>query len=178
MLAPVWLVYYLLPDEILTFDREHVLLAAFGLAMMLEAARLWTRTIFPGFREYEKHQISAFGWAAIGITAAFIFFPMAFVIPAVTGIGWIDPLIGEMRRRGTRGYPWLPFAAYFLIVVGSLQIWSDIEPVVQPILALSAASAAIIAEKPSLKHLDDDFLMLVIPLAVMHGLNELIKYLA
>ena len=87
MLAPVWLVYYLIPEDLLGIGREPLLLVFFAGVMAVETGRVATGKVFFGLRPYEKKQLSAFAWAAIGITIAFLFFPMEFVIPAVTGIG-------------------------------------------------------------------------------------------
>jgi dolichol kinase len=165
--APIILVYYLLPHRFLGFSKEAwLLLGLFGL-LLLEAGRLFTGRIFFGLREYERKQISAYAWAGIGVTIAFLFFPMPFVICSVVGLGWTDPLIGEMRKRKMmRYYPATPLAVYFLIAAVCLFVFSDFTIIQVFILGFVGSVAAISVEKPKLP-IDDDFLMLVVPLAVL-----------
>lgn len=165
--APLILVYYVLPDRLLGISKEALLLLGlFGL-LVLEAVRLFTGRIFFGLREYEKGQISAFAWAGIGVTIAFLFFPMPFVVCSVVGLGWTDPLIGEMRKRKMmRYYPATPLAVYFLIAVACLFVFSEISMIQVFILGFVCSVAAISVEKPKLP-IDDDFLMLVVPLIVL-----------
>jgi len=165
--APFILLYYLLPERFLLVSKEaFLLMGLFGL-LMLEAVRLFTGRIFFGMREYERGQISAYAWAGIGVTIAFLLFPMPFVICSVVGLGWTDPLIGEMRKRKMmRYYPATPLTVYFLIAAVCLFIFSEFSIIQVLILGLVGSMAAISVEKPKLP-VDDDFLMLVVPLIVL-----------
>ncbi len=191
--APVFLVYYLMPEDFLGIGRDNILLTAFAGLMAFEIIRLATGKVFVGLREYEKGRLSAYAWAAIGITLGFLFFPMMFVVPAVWGIGWVDPLIGEMRKshkrerkrrkhkrrkRKMKGYPHIPLAVYFLITFTCIYFLSEISLPVIILIAAVASVVAIAVEKPSHKHIDDDFLMLFVPLLAMHLLYATINYLA
>jgi len=165
--APAFLVYYLLPDKIFWIPKEVLVLIVLFAVLLLEAVRLFTGRIFFGLREYERGQISAYAWAAIGLTAALFFFPMPLVICSVVGLAWTDPLIGEMRKkRKMRYYPALPFIMYFLIVATSLILFSDIHLISVLIIGIVGSIVAISAEKPKTP-VDDDFLMLIVPLVVM-----------
>ncbi len=165
--APFFLIYYLLPGRFLYLSKEAWLIIGLILLLVLEAARLFLGKVFFGMREYEKDQISAYAWAGMGITMAFLLFPMPFVACAVTGLGWTDPLIGELRKRKKMGYyPWFPIAFYFLIVISCLFLFSDIPLFAMIILAFVGSLGAIAVEKPKIP-VDDDFLMLIIPLLVM-----------
>jgi len=176
--APLFLVYYLIPEDMwgLGISREIFLLIVFLILMIFESVRLATGRVFFGLRDYEKKQLSAYAWASIGITIAFLFFPPVFVICAVVGLGWTDPLIGELRRKWKKGYPAIPLAVYFLIIMACLQLFSEIPLFVQLFMASLTAAVAIIVEGPRIKQIDDDFLMLVIPLFVMTGLYELMAF--
>lgn len=176
--APLFLVYYLVPQDMwgLGISRETFLLIVFSILMIFESIRLATGRIFFGLRDYEKKQLSAYAWASIGITIAFLFFPPVFVICAVVGVGWTDPLIGELRRKWKKGYPAIPLAVYFLIIVGCLQMFSEILLFAQLFIASLAAVVAITVECPKIKQVDDDFLMLVVPLVVMTGVYELMAF--
>lgn len=178
--APAFLIYYVLPEDFLTIGRQNFVFIIFGLVMALEIYRLARGEVFFGMRDYEANQLSAYGWAAIGLTLAYVFFPQIFVIPALFGIGWIDPLIGEMRRRKMKGYPLVPLLAYFILTFSCLFIFSgmlDIDFTVPMMLMLASAASvvAITVEKPTLKHLDDDFLMLIFPLITLTVLYEFLQ---
>jgi dolichol kinase len=165
--APLILVYYLLPHRFLGISKEAwLLLGLFGL-LILEAVRLFTGRIFFGLREYERKQISAYAWAGIGVTIAFLFFPIPFVICSVVGLGWTDPLIGEMRKRKMmRYYPATPLAVYFIIAAACLFMSSNLSIIQVLILGFVGSVAAISVEKPKLP-IDDDFLMLIVPLVAL-----------
>lgn len=176
--APLFLVYYLIPKDTwgLGLSREESLIIVFFLVMIFEAIRLGTGRVFFGIREYERTRPSAFAWAAIAITMAFLFFPPIFVICAVVGMGWTDPLIGELRRHWKRAYPILPMTVYFLIIIGCLTLFSDIPLLVQLFLASLTTTVAILVEYPQFKYVDDDFLMLVIPLMVLTCVYECLVF--
>jgi hypothetical protein len=152
-------------------NKEFIILI-FILLMIFEAFRLGTGRIFFGLRDYERNQLSAYAWAAIAITIAFLFFPPVFVICAVVGLGWTDPLIGELRKHWKEAYPTLPIVVYFLIIIGCLHLFSDIPLLVQLFLAGLTTVVAILVEYPKLIYVDDDFLMLIIPLIVLAGVYE------
>jgi hypothetical protein len=165
MLAPIFLVYYAVPDPLWEGgpNRELILVAMLVLVLVVEAIRLTFKPQILGMRGYESTRMSAFSWVAIGMTIAFLFFPLEYAAPALIGMGWVDPLCGELRRVDSRLYPALPLVVYFLIAFLTMSYLIGIN--VQVLVAsLVATVLAISIEKPRLKHLDDDFLMLVVPL--------------
>ncbi len=172
--GPLFLVYYLFPKDMwgLGISNKEFIIIIFTLLMIFEAVRLGTGRLFFGLRNYEKKQLSAYAWAAIAITIAFLFFPPIFVICAVVGMGWTDPLIGELRKHWKEAYPVLPIVVYFLIIMGCLQLFSGIPLLVQLFLASLTTVIAILVEYPRLNYVDDDFLMLIIPLIVLTGVYE------
>ena len=173
--APLILLYYIVPDIFLWLPKFWWVLIVLACIMIVEAVRLGTGRVFFGLREYEGKQLSAYAWAGIGITLGFAFFQPMFVACVVFGIGWVDPLIGEMRRqRKMRYYPHAPLLVYFLIVTGCLIVLSDINLLTIMILGAVASASAIAIEKPRLP-VDDDFLMLIVPLIVMTAFYEWVK---
>jgi len=173
--APLILLYYIVPDIFLWLPKFWWVLIVLACLLIVEAVRLGTGKVFFGLREYEGKQLSAYAWAGIGITLGFYFFPPAFVACAVFGIGWIDPLIGEMRKRKKmRYYPYVPLLAYVLIVLGCLLTLTDIELPTILILGAVASASAIAIEKPRLP-VDDDFLMLIVPLIILTVFYEWVK---
>jgi hypothetical protein len=167
--APAFLVYYLIPEDMwgLGISPEISVIVVLITVLSVEAFRLATGRTYYGLRTYEKNQISAYAWAAIGITIAFLFFPPVFVICAVVGLGWVDPLIGELRRHWKKANPTLPLVMYFMIVMGSLLLFSDINFITQVFLGCLASVSAIKIEAWKTRYVDDDFLMLIIPLMIL-----------
>lgn len=165
--APLFLAYYLVPDTFLLLPKFYWVLIVLLALLILEAIRLATGWMFFGLRDYEKDRLSAFAWAGIGITLAFFFFPPEFVACTIFGIGWVDPLIGELRSRGLkRWYPSIPLLAYFAIVFFSLLVLTNLPVSAILVLGITGSMTAVAAEGPKLP-VDDDFLMLMVPLLVL-----------
>ena len=174
--APVFLIYYLIPEDLwgivpsagsILSGREVVLLAVLAIVLAEEAVRLkMGRRVF-GMRPYEQNKMAAHAWAGLGITIGFLFFPQPFVVAIVFGMAWVDPLISVLRKERPALYPIFPLVVYLLIVAAALYVQTDISPLIIFNLALIAACAAVLCESPRLDHLDDDFLLLTIPLAAL-----------
>jgi hypothetical protein len=166
MSAPVFLVYYLVPEEIFGVDKRVGLVLILAIVLGFEALRLWRGWTFLGLRDYESGRMSAFAWASIGLTFTFLFFPVELAAPAVVGMAFTDPLIGELRHRKSALYPLLPSIFYFALVLTvfiALMGWSWqvlLASVVGTILAIGV-------ERARIKYVDDDFLMMVVPLLGM-----------
>lgn len=166
--TPVFLVYYFLPDPLWDGGLRRLLglLLLLAAVLVAEGLRLIFRPRIVGMRDYEETQISAGAWAAIGMTVAFVFFPLGYSAPALMGMGWIDPLMGDMRKAGSAYYPYMPMLAYFFIALVSM---SAIMGLSAEVLAASivATPVAILAERMKSRIVDDDFLMIVVPLIVI-----------
>lgn len=163
--TPVFLVYYVMPQPLWAGGptRAQGLLVIFFLVMGFEAIRLVFNLKILGMREYEYSRPSAAAWAAIGLTMTLLFFPLEYAVPAVLGMGWVDPLIGELRRVDSKLYPRLPILVYFVIAILSMTYLIGLN---LPVILASAVATAlgIGVEKLRLKYVDDDFLMLIVPL--------------
>lgn len=164
--APLFLVYYFLPEEIQGVDKQLGLVVLLTVILVFEALRLRFHWDIIGYRDYEYGRISAPVWAAIGLTLTFLFFPLELAAPAVIGMAFTDPLIGELRRRKSPLYPVLPTAFYLALVLGTFTLLMGLSW--QTILASVVATVlAISVERVRIKYVDDDFLMLVVPLLGM-----------
>lgn len=164
--APLYLVYYLLPSPLWSGGppRELGLMAVLITVLIVEAVRLYKGVRIPGLRDYEGHRISAAAWAAIGIALAMLFFPLSLAAPAIAGMAFIDPLISMLRS--TRWYPWAPLLAHFLLTLSILLLFYGPSP--RPVMAAVLASIlAVGAEALRSRRVDDDFLMVVVPLLGM-----------
>ena len=167
-LAPI---YYLFPVELpgTPVHRWHLLIALFAVVMLFEAWRLRRGITFLGLRPHERNTIASFAWAAAGITAALWFMPMEVATPVLIGMGLIDPLVGELRRIGARrsaqiALPWL---AYAIICIVSMSVMVENHEALILVASILGASLAVGAERFRIPVVDDDFLMVVVPGAVM-----------
>ena len=173
--GPLVLIFYLMPDPFMWISKTSWVLIGLATILILEAIRLSTGRVFFGLRNYEENRLSAYAWGGIGVAIALLFFPMPFAIASIVGVCWADPLIGEMRKwKKMRLYPALPLIVYFMIVAICLFLFSDIRLLIVILLALAGSMTAIAVEKPKLS-VDDDFLMLVVPLFIMTLLYEYLK---
>ncbi len=174
--APAFLVYYLVPADAwgllpsvegVLEPREVLLLAVLAVVLAEEAVRLKMGWSVFGMRPYERGKMAAHAWAGMGITIGFLLFPMAMVVAVVFGMAWVDPLMGYLRRQRPNLYPLVPLVAYWLIASAALLIQGTMNPFLAVEIAFVAGCAAILCESPRLDHLDDDFLLLTIPLAAV-----------
>lgn len=164
--TPVFLVYYFLPSPLWPGgpSKEVGLLLALIATMVFELVRLLRGFRVPGLRPYESEQISAAAWAAIALTFSFLLFPIELTAPVIFGMALVDPVISMVRR--TKWYPWLPYALHLAIMLAVLGLLVPLDA--RWVIASAAASvAAIAAEGVKTSYVDDDSLMIVVPLLVL-----------
>lgn len=174
--GPVLLVYYLFPSTWWGIDKRWLLLAGVAGVLLFELARLVRHWQFAGLRGYERTQMAAYAWAALGFGLTFPLFPLHLVGPALIGLAWVDPLIGELRARPRLRelYPILPGIVYLDLALWSLALWSPYGYWEIVLLAGIATVVALLAERPRLRHVDDDFLMYVLPVLALWAGAELL----
>jgi hypothetical protein len=163
-LAPM---YYLLPDDLpLIGLRRWVLLIAFffGIAAF-EAFRLRKGIVVMGLRPHEKTSIASFVWAAAGITAALWLLPRDIASAALVGMAFADPLAGELR--GARRQTVLPGLVYIGLAVAALLVFEHRTSGMVVALSVLGAVSAVLSERVRIPHVDDDFVMIVVPGALM-----------
>lgn len=140
------------------------LLILLVLMVLIESLRLQTGLVFFGQRKHEARRISSFGWGMLGIALVLFLAPgPAFGIPIIWSLALGDPFLGEARR-------WLPlwlaevmgllvvvliwwFCAYWL----GISMWWGV----------CLAPITVAVEWLNLKWVDDNVLMLLVPLAVV-----------
>jgi hypothetical protein len=174
ILSPIFLSYYLLPEPLGGgITRTSVTLLFLGTAACIEIARIALGIRLFGMRPYEGQRVSAYAQGALGLGLAFFLFgdllgtrAPYLVVPVFLGMAWIDPLAALARRRS-----WprsAVVAAYFVLFLATeyamlgIRAWSW-----QFLFAVIATGSAMIVEGPKHAQLDDDLLMLVVPLAVL-----------
>lgn len=160
--------------------KEFLVVMVLAAFLGAEFLRLGLRLEVFGFRDYEARQVSAFTWAALGLTLALLLFPMVYVVPALLLVAWVDPLCRAARHRDL--YPWLPLAVAVTLVAVVLGLESytsllALEPVGLAAIGILAGATAVAAEAPRLRLIDDDFRMLLAPLVVMSLVGGLLQHL-
>ncbi len=175
--SPLWLIWFWMPpDAWVGVRKEAVMVSILSVALLIEAARLMTGRHFLGFREDESNRISSYAWGSIGLAMGLFFFPGEIVIVTFWGMAWIDPFCAYTRKRG--GYPWIPLGAYVVLAVGvsllvvptALYQTAPLGPSRIAAFAILGGVLALVAEKPNWKHVDDDFLMHVVPMVALAAL--------
>lgn len=174
--SPALLVYYALPDDLgIGFPKALLAFLLWVGTLVVEVLRLVFDIDIIGLREYEKRQVSAYFWGGTALTLGLLLFPMPFVVVALCGMAWVDPLCSLSRERG--GYPLFPLAAYATIAMVAIWVLTGREVTEVVIIGLFAAALAIGAEYPNIASMDDDFTMQIVPLLGMTMLDYLIQYL-
>jgi hypothetical protein len=163
--APVFLVYYYLPDPVFPglFGKQPGLFLFLALILVIEALRLYFSPHIIGMRDYENYRISAAAWTAMALTVALAFFPIGIALPVVLGMGWVDPLMGIMRARKSKYYPAVPIVLYFVLMLVPLAYFFGLTPLVL-VASFVATFLGIISEVKKNWYVDDDFLMIIVPL--------------
>jgi hypothetical protein len=163
--APVFLVYYYLPDPVFPglFGKQPGLFLFLALILVIEALRLYFSPHIIGMRDYENYRVSAAAWTAIALSVALAFFPIQIALPVILGMGWIDPIMGIMRARRSKYYPAVPVVLYFVLMIVPLAYFFGLTPLVV-LASMVATFLGIMSEVKKNWYIDDDFLMIMVPL--------------
>ncbi len=171
-LAPL---YYLLPVEIepLGVRRWMLLVLFLGAITAFESVRLAKGWKLFGLRPHETKQIASFAWAAAGIAATLWLFPMEIATAALVGMALVDPMAGVLRGAGVRDLVTVSSSSisYFAIALSALLLVGDSGLLGCVAVATVGTVLAIPSEWFDVPHVDDDFLMLVIPAVGMTALS-------
>ncbi len=133
-----------------------------ALVVFLESARLKHGGLFFGQRPYERHQVSAVAWGAISLLLVCFFSQgIAFSVPIVGTCALADPLMGEMRRHRCRPAFVAALGLVFAYLVWIVSWWCLGTPW---LLVLICPLIAISVEYPRLRWIDDNALMMLVPL--------------
>ncbi|MBS3781848.1 MAG: hypothetical protein KGY66_08370 [Candidatus Thermoplasmatota archaeon] len=168
----VWivLVYYLIPDPLFGYPRSFFLVLVLAIVLVFEGFRLYFGFSVYGMREYEKRQFASYAWASLAAAITLLFFPMHLAFVCLLGMGLIDPLIGEIQHHKPELYPYVPFLAWLFLALFLLSLLGDFSLPMIITLSIIGATSAILAEYPTLR-IDDDFLMIIVPLFVLRGIE-------
>ncbi len=180
--APVFLTYYLVPDELvpgLWKGWGALFIMTVGLA--IDLLRLRSGKMLPGQRQYERERMSAHSWAALGLAPIVLFSDFGLALPVICAFAWVDPLMGELRARGSSRDSLAGFIAagsiYFVGLGMALTLGPGMTMSSSPIstwlwllfipLSLMAGALFVLAEKKSPVWLNDDLTTLLVPWATL-----------
>ena len=166
MCAPLFALIYLIPEDLGFTSRSVIVVIAWLLFAAFEVYRIRKKIPILGLREYEYGRPSAAFWMISAFLPMILFFPVEYALPLLVGFGFVDPLIGILRKHGSKWYPVLPLITYYAIFVTIFAIMTEATWNVM-LLSVIVTISAIIAEGIKNKIVDDDFLMLFVPLVVL-----------
>lgn len=158
------IVYYYFGETIASFLRVplfHLMLLIGLFACIIEAIRLKRGKIFFGQRPYEKHQLSATFWSTISIIIVLVLAPKHYALPIIACLCIGDPMLGEFRRY--RVNVWITYSVTYicLSLIWGLSVYYYHNPLwmlgIMPLVSIAA-------EYPSLRYIDDNAMMLLVPL--------------
>jgi len=173
MCAPLFALAYLIPDDPGMISRDVLAIVLWLVFLFVEIYRIHSGKEFPGLRPYESKRPSAAFQMCTAFLIMILFFPVEYAFPLLLGFGITDPLIGILRKRGSKMYPAVPLLVYFMIMSVSLSISFELSFRIIAISLLVTISA-ISAESYRNRIVDDDFLMLFVPLMVLWILDSII----
>ena len=169
--------YYTRGDQLsklVSMNPNQFVISCLLILISLELIRLYFGIIIVGQREYEAKQISALAWGAFAVCLALIFSPESknfdgmesglYAAPLIWGLTFVDPIMGEIKRskKGLK-------SAIIGGLITSYIIWfSSSYFLGTPILAsLILAPLTVIGELPTVRWIDDNATMVLLPLAIL-----------
>jgi hypothetical protein len=170
IISPIFLVYYLLPDNLGGgVTRTAVTILFLGTAACIEIARIALGVKLFGMRPYEGQRVSAYAQGTLGLAFGLLVIrDPRIVVPAFLGMAWVDPLAAYCRRQGLART--IPALAYFFLFLGTMLIMRSFAFPNALLFALVATAIAVVTEGPKIAQLDDDLLMQVVPETILYFL--------
>jgi hypothetical protein len=135
--------------------------------LIMEILRLKMGWVILGQRQNEAKRISALAWGGMSICVVFLCVPggyesgIRYALPLVATLSFIDPVMGELRYRKVStafilASGWIVAALIWGLACYVYQL-SVVYFIVLPLLS-------VVAEQPNVKWLDDNALVLLLPL--------------
>jgi hypothetical protein len=171
--APLFVLAYLIPEDLGIFSRDVLVIVLWLVFALVEIYRIREGKEFPGLRPYESRRPSAAFQMCTAFLIMILFFPVEYAFPLLLGFGVTDPLIGMLRKKGSKLYPIVPLLVYFTIMSVSLSFFYGTS-FRMIIISLIVTISAISVESYRNRIVDDDFLMLFVPLMVLWILDSIV----
>ena len=176
VMALIPLIYYARGVEISEYlgMNPHQLVSTIIITLIvIEALRIKMGIVVIGQREYEAKQISALAWGGFAVALALLIAPDngktglesgLYGIPLIFGLTFVDPIMGEIKRKkqDLKLAIWAGMLTSYAVWIGC-HFWIG-TPLV---ISLLLAPLTVLGEVPSLKYIDDNATMVLIPLAAL-----------
>jgi hypothetical protein len=160
---PVVYYFFLIPH----FSHEvlrNSMLVFLCAVLLFEIIRIRLGFVFFAQRLHEATHFSAFGWTMISIAFVLLFSPaMPYTFAIIGSCALADPIVGELRQWRIEKKKIIMVG--LLVVLG---VWATIAYLcgISYYWGLLMAPITIAAEWPSLEWIDDNALMLLVPLVL------------
>lgn len=161
LLAPIIYYYFLVPVFSTRVLHASIFIVIF-FVFLLEKMRLRARLVLFAQRSYEATHISAFAWTILSLGLVLVFSPsVMYSVPIVATCALVDPLLGEMRLSHFNK----PLTLILGIVL-ALLIWimSARHYHFPLFFAYILAPLSVLVEWPKISWIDDNALMMLVPL--------------
>ncbi len=161
----VFLIYYILPDiDWINVTKKLVvvlLVTIFAIIEFMRIRNLIKKHFLFGLRNYEYSRFGSYIYFGIGAVLLLLFFPQQISIPCLLSAAFVDPLVGELRRKISKisSYTLGFLSSFFLF----LMVWYNAILPFPIIIPIVGASGVILGEVKKYRWIDDDFLMQIIP---------------
>lgn len=183
VMALIPIIYYARGVEISDYmgmNPEQLVSTIIITLIIIEALRIRMGIVVIGQREYEAKQISALAWGGLAVALALLIAPDdgktglesgLYGIPLIFGLTFVDPIMGEIKRKkqNLKLAIWAGMLTSYGVWIGC-HFWIG-TPLV---ISLLLAPLTVLGEVPSLKYIDDNATMVLIPLAALMILLPLI----
>src|SRR3990167_2429862 len=146
--------------------RHALLWLMASLVIVWETIRIWRGWVPLGHRAHEASHISSFAWGALSIILVFLLAPrgLAYAAPIILSCALADPLLGELRSRGiSRSL----VAIVGVLVVAAVWLAASVVWSISWKWALVLAPGTILVEWPNWRWIDDNALMMLVPLMIV-----------
>lgn len=172
-MAIVPVIYYWFATSIADFFHltiNQIVSLCILIILLLETFRLYQGWTVFGQRDYEAKQISAFAWSGFSVCLVLLIAPKfglhgaAIGAPLIWSMGFADPLMGECRRKNDANY-WSLIAGF--IVVALVWLFAIFYLHTPWLLLPFIAPLTVFAESIKTNVIDDNALMLLVPLAAI-----------
>ncbi len=164
MLVPF--IFYRFLMQVFFPPALHIALIIFlFLVILFEFVRIRLGIVLFAQRLHEATHFSAFGWTMLSLGLVLLFSPSpAYSFAIIISCALADPLLGELRARQVNSRKIISSG---LLVV--LLVWSVVAYFchIAYLWALLMAPVTIAVEWPSLKWIDDNALMMLVPLIIV-----------
>ncbi|OGT43889.1 MAG: hypothetical protein A3F13_04785 [Gammaproteobacteria bacterium RIFCSPHIGHO2_12_FULL_40_19] len=169
IVVPFFYYYYLIDHASQKILRLSILAFIF-LVFLFEKFRIRARLVLFGQRLHEASHISTFAWTMLSLGMVLFFAPVDFAMPIVTCCAFVDPMLGEMRLHQINKVMTFLTGVFVALMIWLVCAWFYHFPLWYGAII---APITVLVEWPSLKWIDDNALMLLVPLLVVSVIHSL-----